>query len=65
MWDFTISVDDLDLVDGMNRGRQTAMYTKDLIVYDNAEGEKVEHICEVVPDIGVSVFSCTFCVEAI
>lgn len=36
-----------------------------LIIDDHTEGEKVEHICKVVPDIGIPIFTCAFCIEAI
>lgn len=36
-----------------------------LVVYNDAEGEEVEHVCEVVPDVCVSVFPSTFGVEAV
>jgi hypothetical protein len=36
-----------------------------LIVDYDGEGEVVEHIREVVPDIGVAVFAGAFCVKAV
>ena len=41
------------------------MYTEDLIINDNAQGEEIEHIRKVVPDIGVPIFSRTFRIKAI
>ena len=41
------------------------MYTKDLIVNDNAQGKKVEHVCEIMPDIGVPVLAGAFCIKAV
>lgn len=41
------------------------MHTEDLVVDDDAEGEEVEHVGEVVPDVGVAVFASAFGVEAV
>lgn len=41
------------------------MYTEYLVVDDHAQREIVEHICKVVPNIGISVFPSTLGVEAI
>lgn len=65
MWYFSISVNDLDLVDGMNRRRQAAVYAKYLIVDHHAQSEEVEHIGEIMPNIRIAVLSGTLGVEAI
>lgn len=62
---FSETVDDFDLVDRVYRGRQAAVYAEDLVVDDNREGQKVKHVGEVVPDVGVAVFARAFCVEAV
>ena len=59
------SVDDFDLVDGVDGGRKTAMYTEYLVVDDDAQSEEVEHVGEVVPYVGVAVLSGTLGVEAV
>jgi len=41
------------------------MNAKYLIIYNDAKGEKVEHIGKMVPDIGISVLSRTFGVEPV
>ena len=41
------------------------MYTKDLVVNDHAEGEKVKHVGKVVPYVCCSVFAHAFCVKAV
>ena len=58
-------VDDLDLVDRVYRGRQAPMDAEYLIVDDHAEREKIEHVCKVVPDIGIAVLTCAFRVKAV
>lgn len=41
------------------------MQTEDLVVDKGSQWKIIEQICEVFPDIGVSVFSQTFIVKAI
>ena len=41
------------------------MHTKDLVIDDHAEGEKVKEISEVVPDVGRAVLALALRVEAI
>lgn len=41
------------------------MDTKDLVVDHDAESEKVKHVGEVMPDVGISVFPRTFRIESI
>ena len=41
------------------------MNTKDLVIDDHTQGEKVEHICKIMPHVGVTILSCAFCVEAV
>lgn len=35
----------------------TAMNAEDLVIDDNAESQKVEHIREIVPDVCVSILA--------
>ena len=65
MRDLSESVYDLDLIDGVYRGRETAMDAEYLVVDDHTKREEVEHVCEVVPHIGISIFSSTFSVETV
>ena len=41
------------------------MYTKYLIINHNAQCQKVEHVGEVMTDIGVAVFAGTLGVETV
>jgi hypothetical protein len=65
MRNFSESIDDLNLVNGVNRGGQAAMDAENLIVYDHTESEEVEEIGEVMPNIRIPVFSRTLCIESI
>lgn len=63
--DFAEAVDDLDLVDGVDGGGEAAVDAEDLVVDDDAEGQEVEHVGEVVPHVGVAVFARTLGVEPV
>ena len=41
------------------------MHAEYLVVDDDGEGEEVEHVGEVVPDVSVAVFAVAFSVEAV
>lgn len=65
MRDLAEAVYDLDLVDGMDRGREAAVHAEDTVVDDARQRQVVEHVGEVVPDGRVAVFAAAFCVEAV
>ncbi len=65
MWYFPISVNDLDLVDGMDGRRKASMYAEDLIVDDHAQGKEIKHVREVMPYICIAIFACAFSVETV
>lgn len=41
------------------------MDAEDLVINDDAQCQEVEHVCEVVPDIGVSIFTRTLGIEPV
>lgn len=51
------AVDDLDLIDGVDRRGKAAVDAEDFIVDDHAKRQEVEHIGEVVPDACVAVLA--------
>lgn len=65
MRDLAEAVNDLYLVDRVDRWRETAMYTEDVVVYDDGKCEEVEHVCEVVPDVGVTIFAAALGVKTV
>lgn len=65
VWDLPETVDDLDLINAMDAGRQTTVDAEDLVIDDAGEGEVVKHVGEVVPDSGVAVLAAAFGVEAV
>src|SRR3954447_20177307 len=52
VWNLAESVYNLDLIDGVNGGRKTAMYAEDLVINHDTQCQEVEHVGEVVPDVG-------------
>lgn len=54
--DLTEAVYDLDLVDRVNRRGETTMHAEYLVVDHNAQRKKIEHVGEIVPNVGVAVF---------
>lgn len=54
---FSESVDDFDLVYGVDAWTQPAVYAEDIVVDDDGEGQVVEHIREIMPDVCVAIFS--------
>ena len=63
--DLAEAVDDLDLIDRVDGWREASVYAEDVVIYDDRECKEVEHVCEVVPDIGIAVFAAAFSVEAV
>lgn len=41
------------------------MDAEDLVIDDDGEGQVIEHVGEVVPDVCVAVFAIAFCIEAV
>ena len=41
------------------------MHAEDLVVDHDAQGEEVEHVGKIVPDVGIAVFSGTLGVEPV
>ena len=65
MRDFLDSVERSDVVEGVDAGRQPAVQAENLVVDEGSEGEIVEEVGEVFPDICIAVFPQTFVVKAI
>ena len=63
--DFPESIDDFYLVDAMYAWAQSSVYTKNLVVDDHTEGKKVEHVGEIVPDVGVAVLAIALGIETV
>lgn len=65
MGDLAEPVNDLDLVNMVNRRRQAAVHAKDGVVNHHRQGQKVEHVGKVLPHCWRAVLSCALEVEAV
>jgi len=65
MWNFLYTVESSDVVEGVDAGGETSVEAEDLVVDESGKGEVVEEIREVLPYVGVAVFSETFIIETI
>ena len=59
------SVKSSDIVQRVNAGRQAAVKAEDLILDQGGQGQVVEQIGEVLPDVGVAIFPEALIVEAV
>ena len=65
MRNFLDAVESSDIIEGIDAWRETSVETEDLVVDKGCEGEIVKEVGEVLPYVGVAVFSKTFIVEPI
>lgn len=63
--DLSKPVYDFDLIYAVYAGRKPTMDAEDLVVDDDAQGEKVEHVGKIMPHIGVAIFPSAFGVKAV
>ena len=54
-----------DVIESVDRGTQTTMKAENLVIDESGEGEVVEEVSEVFPDIRVAVLSEAFVVEPV
>jgi len=68
-WNLLSALDAQDsfegVAQGIMQGVSTSMHTEDLIVDDDAQREKVEHIRKVMPHIRISILPRAFRIESI
>lgn len=65
MRDLLDSVQSSDVIQRVDAGRQTTVEAEDLVVDEGGEGEVVEHICKVLPDVGIAVLAQALVVETV
>ena len=54
-----------DLVQCVDAGRETSVKAEHLVLDDSGEGQIIEKLCELFPDIGVAVFPQTLIIKSI
>ena len=62
---FLYSVDDLNLIQRTDLGRETTMHTEDTTVHDSGEVEVIEDFHTVLPRVGVAILSKALFVETV
>ena len=54
-----------NVVQRIDAGGETAVEAEDLVFDEGGEGEEIEKISEVFPDIGIAIFAQAFIVETV
>lgn len=62
---FHLSVDLLDLFQGVQVWRESSVQTEDLVLDDCSQRQQVEEVGVVLPDVGVAVLAQAFVVESV
>lgn len=65
MGNFLDTVQGSDVVQSIDARRQTTVETEDLVIDQGSQGEVIEEIGKVLPDVGVAVLAETLIVEAV
>lgn len=65
MWYFLYAVKCSDVVEGIDAWGETTVEAEDLIVDERGEGEVIEEVGEVFPNIRIAIFSKALIVEAV
>ena len=63
--DLLLSINESNLVEGLDLGRQAAMHAVNFIFDDSADGKMIEDLHGVLPRIGVAVLAGSLFVEAV
>lgn len=62
---FLNPIESFDVIEGIDTRRKTAVQTEDLVVDESGEGEIIEEIGKVLPDISITVLAKALVVEAV
>jgi len=65
MWNFLYTIECSDVVEGIDAGGETTVEAEYLVVDEGGKREIVKEIGEVLPYVGVTIFSETFIIEPI
>lgn len=64
-WHFHDSVELVDLIEGINWWRETTVEAEDVSFNNCGQRQVIKQACEVLPNIGISVFSKALIIESI
>ena len=65
MGDLLVPLDESDLVQSPDVGREAAVDAEDLAVDERGDGEHVEHLAAVAPHVAVAILVLTLVIKAI
>lgn len=65
MWNFLYTVEGSDVIQRINAWGETSVKAEDLIIDQGSEGEVIEEVGEVFPDIRIAILPEALIVEAI
>ena len=65
MWDLHDSIDDTDLVDGLDVGGEASMDAENFALDDCGKRKEIEYIGYVLPDVAVAVLSLALVEESV
>lgn len=65
VWNFLDTIQGSNVVKGIDGRAQPTMQTEDLVFDESGEGEVIEKVGKVFPDIGVAIFAKTLVIEAV
>lgn len=65
MGNFLNAIEGTNVVESVDRGTQTAVKAENLVLDKGGEGEVIEEVGEVFPDIGVAVFAQALVVKTV
>ena len=54
-----------NLVEGVDAGRKTTVEAEDGVLDDSSQGQEVEELSELFPDVSIAIFSQALVIEAI
>ena len=60
-----LAVNCLDLIERVETRRQTSVYAENFVVDDGCQGQEVEYLCTVPPNVHRAVFAEALVVESI
>ena len=65
VWNFLVSVDETDVVEGSDVWRESAVDAEYLAVDEGRDGQQVEHPAAVLPRVGVTILGLALVVKTV
>jgi len=65
MWYLLNSVKGANVIERVDGGGESTVKAEDLVINEGSEGKVIEEVGEVLPDVGISIFSEALVIKAI